>query len=313
MNENREGWERDVLRELATASIREQRRARRWGIFFKFLAFGYVTLLLVTLVDWRQSAGTSGKHTALIEIAGVIAPGSDTSAERVNAALQAAFKDSNTQGIILRINSPGGSPVQSQTIYDEIRRLKKAHAGIPVYAVVEDVCASGGYFVAAGADRIYVSASSIIGSIGVRMDSFGVTGLMEKLGVERRLLTSGSSKGMLDPFLPENPADKAHMQALLKEVHDQFINAVREGRGKRLKDGSDLFSGLIWTGQGGIQLGLADAIGTVDTVARDVIKAENIVDYTQKESLTEKFARRVGVTAARTFSEILLQSAPTVR
>jgi len=313
MNENREGWERDVLRELATASIREQRRARRWGIFFKFLTFGYLTLLLVTLVDWRQSAATSGKHTALVEIAGVIAPGSDASAERVNAALQAAFKDSNTQGVILRINSPGGSPVQSQTIYDEIRRLKKAHVGIPVYAVVEDVCASGGYYVAAGADKIYVSASSVIGSIGVRMDSFGVTGLMEKLGVERRLLTSGSSKGMLDPFLPENPADKAHMLGLLKEVHEQFISAVKEGRGKRLKGEQELFTGLMWTGQSGIQLGLADAIGTVDSVARDVIKEENIVDYTQKESLTEKFARRVGATAARTAAEIFTQSAPSVR
>jgi protease-4 len=313
MNENREGWERDVLRELATASIREQRRARRWGIFFKFLTFGYLTLLLVTLVDWRQSAATSGKHTALVEIAGVIAPGSDASAERVNAALQAAFKDSNTQGVILRINSPGGSPVQSQIIYDEIRRLKKAHPGIPVHAVVEDVCASGGYYVAAGADRIYVSASSIIGSIGVRMDSFGVTGLMEKLGVERRLLTSGGSKGMLDPFLPENPGDKAHMLGLLKEVHEQFISAVKDGRGKRLKGEQELFTGLMWTGQSGIQLGLADAIGTVDSVARDVIKEENIVDYTQKESLTEKFARRVGATAARTAAEIFTQSAPSVR
>lgn len=313
MTDNDPRWERELLEKLASAALREQKRARMWGIFFKLLGFAYLSVVLVMLIDWRTGAVTSGKHTALVEISGLIAPATDSSAERVNAALQAAFKDTNTQGVILRINSPGGSPVQSQTIHQEIKRLRRRHPEIPLYAVVEDVCASGGYYVAAAADRIYVSPSSIIGSIGVRMDSFGVTGLMEKLGIERRLLTAGENKGMLDPFLPENPADKAHMQALLSEVHQQFIAAVREGRGKRLKENPDIFSGLIWTGQTGVQLGLADGIGGIESVAREVIKAEDIVDYTQKESITEKFARRVGVAAANSFVEVLLRQSYTLR
>lgn len=313
MTDNDPKWERELLEKLATASLKEHKRARMWGIFFKLLGFAYLTVVILMLVDWKSGGVSAGKHTALVEISGLIAPGTDASAERVIASLQAAFKDGNTQGVILRVNSPGGSPVQSQTIYDEIRRLRKLHPEIPLHAVVEDLCASGGYYVAVAADRIYVSPSSIIGSIGVRMDSFGVTGLMEKLGVERRLLTAGENKGMLDPFLPENPADKEHMQVLLKEVHEQFIHAVREGRGKRLKETKDTFTGLIWTGQTGVQLGLADAIGGVELVARDVIKAENIVDYTQKESITEKFARRVGVSAANSFVEVLLRQSYTLR
>lgn len=306
MTDNDPRWERELVAKLAGAGLIEQRRARRWGIFFKLLGFAYLTVVLLLLLDWKQGPSTSGKHTALVDISGIIAPGADANAERVNAALQAAFKDSNTQGVVLRVNSPGGSPVQAQTIYAEIRRLRKLHPEIPLYAVIEDICASGGYYVAVSADKIYVSPSSIIGSIGVRMDSFGVTGLMEKLGVERRLLTAGENKGMLDPFLPENPNDKAHMQTLLREVHQQFIGAVQEGRGKRLKDNPDIFTGLIWTGQTGIQMGLADALGGVDYVAREVIKAEDIVDYTQKESITEKFARRVGASAAHSFGAMVL-------
>ena len=307
MTDNDGQWERAVIERLAGAALQEQRRARRWGIFFKLLTFAYVTVIILMAVDWGTRGKTSGKHTALVEVSGVIAPGTDASAERVMAALQAAFKDENTQGVVVRINSPGGSPVQSNTIYEEMRRLRKKHPAVPLYAVVEDLCASGGYYVAAGADRIYVGRSSIVGSIGVRMDSFGVTGLMEKLGVERRLLTAGENKGFLDPFLPVDPTQKAHAQALLEDVHRQFIGVVRDGRGKRLKETPDMFSGLVWTGQKSVELGLADAFGSLDYVAREVVKAEKVVDYTQKENLAEKFARRLGAGAAHAILEFALR------
>jgi protease-4 len=307
MADNDGQWERAVIERLAGAALQEQRRARRWGIFFKLLTFAYITVIILMAVDWGARVQTSGKHTALVEVSGVIAPGTDASAERVMAALQAAFKDENTQGVVVRINSPGGSPVQSNTIYEEMRRLRKKHPAVPLYAVVEDLCASGGYYVAAGADRIYVGRSSIVGSIGVRMDSFGVTGLMEKLGVERRLLTAGENKGFLDPFLPVDPTQKAHAQALLEDVHRQFIDVVRDGRGKRLKETPDMFSGLVWTGQKSVELGLADAFGSLDYVAREVVKAEKVVDYTQKENLAEKFARRLGAGAAHALLEFALR------
>jgi protease-4 len=308
MAENDGQWERAAIERLAGAALQEQRRARRWGIFFKLLTFAYITVLILMALDWGERGQTSGKHTALVEVSGVIAPGTDASAERVMAALQAAFKDENTQGVIVRINSPGGSPVQSNAIYEEMRRLRKKHPAVPLYAVVEDLCASGGYYVAAGADRIYVGRSSIVGSIGVRMDSFGVTGLMEKLGVERRLLTAGENKGFLDPFLPVDPAQKAHAQALLEDVHRQFIGVVRDGRGKRLKETPDMFSGLVWTGQKSVELGLADAFGSLDYVAREVVKAEKVVDYTQKENLAEKFARRFGAGAMGSLLEFASRS-----
>jgi len=307
MADNDGQWERAVIERLAGAALQEQRRARRWGIFFKLLTFAYVTVIILMAVDWGARGQTSGKHTALVEVSGVIAPGTDASAERVMAALQAAFKDENTQGVVVRINSPGGSPVQSNNIYEEMRRLRKKHPTVPLYAVVEDLGASGGYYVAAGADRIYVGRSSIVGSIGVRMDSFGVTGLMEKLGVERRLLTAGENKGFLDPFLPVDPTQRAHAQALLEDVHRQFIGAVRDGRGKRLKETPDMFSGLVWTGQKSVELGLADAFGSLDYVAREVVKAEKVVDFTQKENLAEKFARRLGAGAAHAVLEFALR------
>jgi protease-4 len=249
----------------------------------------------------------------MVELNGTIAPGSDASAEKVIAALQAAFKDGNTQGVVMRINSPGGSPVQSQTIYDEMRRLRKKYPEIPLYAVVEDICASGGYFVAAGADRIYVGKASIVGSIGVLMNGFGFTGLMEKLGVERRLITAGENKAMLDPFSPLDEKEKKHVQSLMKDVHEQFIGVVREGRGQRLKETPDMFSGLIWTGQKSVELGLADGIGSLESVARDVVKAEDIVDFTQKENIAEKFARRFGASAATTVMEFALRYSPAIR
>jgi protease-4 len=305
-------WERDLIARLATAALAEQRRARRWGIFFKLLFFVYLTFLLAALVDW-QGMGSSKKHTALVDLTGIIAPGNDASAEKINAALQAAFKDKATQGVILRINSPGGSPVQSQTIYDEMRRLRKKYPETPLYVVVEDICASGGYFVAAGADKIYVTRSSLVGSIGVLMNGFGFTALMDKLGVERRLITAGEHKGMLDPFSPLSAQDKEYAQKLINDVHQQFIAVVREGRGKRLKETPDMFSGLIWTGDKSVELGLADGFGTLDSVARDVIKAEDIVDYTQKEGIAEKVAKRFGAAAASTLAEMALRSSPLLR
>jgi protease-4 len=313
MSENDEHWERGLIEKLATAALKEQRRARLWGIFFKLLTFAYITVIILLAMDWKGGGEVSGKHTALVEVSGIISPGTDASAERVTVALQAAFKDKNTQGVVVRINSPGGSPVQAQNIYEEMRRLRKIHPTIPLYAVIEDLCASGGYYVAAGADRIYVAKSSIVGSIGVRMDGFGVTGLMEKLGIERRLLTAGENKGFLDPFLPVDERQKQHAQTLLEDIHQQFIGVVREGRGKRLKETPDMFTGLIWTGQKSLELGLADAYGSLDYVAREVIKAENIVDYTQKENLAEKFARRFGAGAANAILELAIRQAPQLR
>ncbi|HKU47834.1 MAG TPA: S49 family peptidase, partial [Burkholderiales bacterium] len=250
-------WERELVTKLATAALKEQRRARLWGIFFKLLTFAYITLFLVMAVDWKGGDVTGGKkYTAMVEVSGLIAPGGDASAEKINAALQAAFKDKSTQGVVVRINSPGGSPVQSQTIYDEMQRLRKKYPTIPLYAVVEDICASGGYFVASGAERIYVTKSSIVGSIGVLMNGFGFTGLMDKLGVDRRLITAGENKGMLDPFSPVNPRDVAHAKEMVADIHQQFISVVREGRGKRLKETPEMFTGLVWTGQKSIELGL---------------------------------------------------------
>jgi protease IV len=314
MTDNEGNWERDLVTKLASAALREQRRARLWGIFFKLLTFAYLTFILMAVYDWKgRSDVGGGKHTAMVELNGLIAPGNDASAENINSALQAAFKDKNTQGVVLRINSPGGSPVQSQTIYDEMRRLRKKYPDIPLYAVVEDICASGGYFVAAGADRIYVSRSSIVGSIGVLMNGFGFTGLMEKIGVDRRLITAGENKGMLDPFSPVNPRDVAHVKEMVNDIHQQFIGVVREGRGTRLKETPDMFSGLIWTGQKSVDLGLADGFGTLDSVARDVVKAEKIVDFSVKEGFAEKFARRFGAAAAGSIAESLLRSSPLLR
>ncbi|KPK07025.1 MAG: peptidase S49 [Betaproteobacteria bacterium SG8_39] len=314
MTDNADQWERKLVEKIAMAGVAEQRRGRRWGIFFKLLTFAYITWIVLLVSGWQATeTPTAEKHTALVEIDGLIAPGTDASADRVTNALQAAFEDSRTQAVVLRINSPGGSPVQAQTIYDEMRRLRKKHPSIPLYAVVEDLCASGGYYVAVGADRIFVSQSSIVGSIGVRMDGFGVTGLMEKLGVERRLLTAGENKGMLDPFLPLDETHKRHALALMGEIHAQFIAVVREGRGDRLKETPDMFSGLIWTGKKGIELGLVDAIGSLDYVAREVVKAEEIVDYTQKENIAERLAKRFGASVTRTLADLALREAPLLR
>src|SRR5215470_2631881 len=259
-------WDKKLIENLATAALREQRRARRWGIFFKFLFFAYLTVIVVLLVDWRgpDSLG-AGKHTALVDVVGVIDARGDSSADRVTEALQNAFKNKNTAGVILRINSPGGSPVQAGIIYDEIRRLRGLYPNIPMYAVVEDICASGGYYIASSADKIYVDKASLIGSIGVIMDQFGFVETMHKLGVERRVFTSGDNKAFLDPFSPLEPRQVEYARALLAEIHQQFIDVVRKGRGKRLKESPEMFSGLIWTGAKSIDLGLTDGLGSVNS------------------------------------------------
>jgi protease-4 len=309
MTENNGQWERELVTKLATAALKEQRRARLWGIFFKLLTFAYITLFLIMAVDWKSADMAGGKkYTAMVEVNGLIAPGTDASAEKITGALQAAFKDKNTQGVVVRCNSPGGSPVQAQTIYDEMKRLRQKYPQTPLYAVIEDVCASGGYFVAAGADQIYVGKASIVGSIGVLMNGFGFTGLMDKLGIERRLITAGDNKGMLDPFSPLDDKDKEHIKTLMGDIHQQFIGVVKEGRGKRLKDAPEIFSGLIWTGSRSVELGLADGFGSLEYVAREVIKAEEIRDFTITEGIAEKFARRFGAAAASTFVEALLRA-----
>ncbi len=315
MPENSSNWERQVIEKLATSALAEQRRARRWGIFFKLLGFGYLTFLILLALDWRGDTEglTSTKHTALVELSGVIQSRGDANADHVTSALQSAFKDKNTQGVILRVNSPGGSPVQAGIIYDEIRRLRALYPSIPLYAVVEDICASGGYYVAAATDRIYVDKASIIGSIGVIMDGWGFTGAMEKLGVERRVLSAGQNKAFLDPFGPVDDAQKQHAKSMLAEIHEQFIDVVRKGRGKRLKESPELFSGLMWTGAKSVDLGLADGLGSVDYVAREVIKAESIVDYTQKENIAERFAKRFGAGVASGLAKFSVLDGVTVR
>ena len=293
-NTNGSNWERGVIEKLAFDALKEQRRGRRWGIFFKLLAFAYLTFLVIMLFDWGRTERLSEKHTALIELTGVIDAKGNASADNVTAALQGAFKDKKTQGVVLRINSLGGSPVQAGIIYDEIRRLRGLHPDIPMYAVVEDICASGGYYVASATDKIYVDKASLIGSIGVLMDNFGFVDAMHKVGIERRVLTAGENKAFLDPFSPLEPRQVEYAKGLLGEIHQQFIEVVRKGRGTRLKDSPELFSGLIWTGSKSIELGLTDGLGSLDYVAREVVKAEQIVDYTQKENIAERFAKRFG-------------------
>ena len=298
-----EPWERQALERVALAAIVEQRTARRWSMAFRLLLMLYLFIVLFIGMGWvgQRGGGTSGKHTALVELRGVISADSAASADNITSGLQAAFKDVNTQGVILRINSPGGSPVQSGYINDEIKRLRKEHPGTPLYVVVEDLAASGGYYVAVAGDKIFVDKASLVGSIGVVMDGFGFTGTMEKLGVERRAYAAGENKKFLDPFSPLLPQQKEYVDKMLGEIHQQFITVVKEGRGARLKGGPEVFSGLIWVGSRAIELGLADAYGNVDTVARDVIKAESIVDFTPRENIAERFAKRFGGAMAEAY------------
>ncbi len=288
-------WEREIIVNLAQTGLKEQRRARRWGIFFKLLGFSYVTVFLVSLLAPHFSNfSTKTQHTALVELAGVIADGEEASADNVVTGLRAAFENNNSAAVILRINSPGGSPVQASYINREIRRLREMYPDKPIYAVVTDICASGGVFAAVAADKIYADKASIVGSIGVRMDGFGFVDAMEKLGVERRLMTAGEHKGLLDPFKPENSFEKQHVQSLLDEIHQQFIDVVVDGRGDKLAKDKNMFSGLFWTGEQALELGLVDGFGSASYVAREVVGVEEIKDYTFREDVFQRFANRLG-------------------
>lgn len=307
-------WERDLLERLAFAALTEQRRARRWGIFFKLFFAAYLILILVL----AQSDSWSGKalttsHTALIDIEGVISADSLANADNVISGLRAAFENKSTQGIVLRANSPGGSPVQAGYINDEIKRLRAKYPKTPLYAVIGDMCASGCYYVVAAADKIYADKASVVGSIGVLMNGFGFVDTMKKVGVERRLMTAGEHKGFLDPFGPMKPAETKHAQQMLDEIHQQFIETVRQGRGKALKETRDMFSGLFWTGEEAIKMGLVDSLGGASYVAREVIGAEEIVDYTYRENVFDRFARRLGTAMAQTIGTDLLSRTPVLR
>jgi protease-4 len=294
------------LEKLLLATLKEQKSQRRWKIFFRFC---YLVIFIILFLLIRNSLGSSSTdklkaHTALVTLEGEISATNSANASDIIESLDAAFADSNTQGVILSINSPGGSPVQSSEIYNEIKRQRELHPKIKLYAVCEDICASGSYYVAAAADDIYVNPSSLVGSIGVLMDGFGFVGTMDKLGVQRRLATAGSHKGFMDPFSPESDSDKIYLQTMLDDLHNQFINNVKAGRGNRLKSDPDLFSGLVWTGDRAVQLGLADGFGSVNEVARNTIKAEDIVDYTQKQSPLANLMSVLGSSSAKTFAKV---------
>ena len=307
-------WERDLLERLAFGALTEQRRARRWGIFFKLFFAAYLVLILVmSQSDSWSGKGLTTNHTALVEMEGVISADSLANADNVISGLRAAFENKSTQGIILRVNSPGGSPVQAGYINDEIKRLRAKYPKTPLYAVIGDMCASGCYYVVAAADKIYADKASIVGSIGVLMNGFGFVDTMKKVGVERRLMTAGEHKGFLDPFGPVKPAEAKLAQQMLDEIHQQFIETVRQGRGKALKETKDMFSGLFWTGEDAIKMGLVDSLGSASYVAREVIGAEDIVDYTYRENVFDRFARRLGTATAQILSTDLLSRTPVLR
>ncbi len=287
-------WQRQVLERLVFATLNEQKAARRWRIFWRLLWIGLIAAAVWLFTrEGVNSTSVSGPHTAVVEIKGEIASGADASAEYVNAAMRSALEDSGSRALVLLINSPGGSPVQAGMINDEIVRLKALHQK-PVYAVVEESCASAAYYIASAADEIFVDKASIVGSIGVLMDGFGFAEAMEKLGVERRLLTAGDNKGMLDPFSPMTETQRAFAQDMLDTIHQQFIDTVKRGCGKRLHETQDTFSGLFWTGEQAVALGLADKLGSLDSVARDIVQAEEIIDYTRRENMAERLAKRFG-------------------
>ena len=288
-----QGVENDLLREFLWENLKEKKRARRWNIAFRVFIAAYLMFFLFVFLD-SEVPSSNGDHTALIDVDGVISADGDVRADDVVAGLREAFEADDVKGIIVRINSPGGSPVQAGYINAEMSRLRGEHPDIPLYAVVADMCASGGYYIAAAADKIYVDKASIVGSIGVLMDGFGFAGAMEKLGIERRLFTAGKYKGLLDPFSPMDEKSKEHAKEILTQVHEQFINTVKRGRGDRLSDDPDLFTGLFWTGEKAKELGLVDEFGSTGYVARDVIGAEKIIDYTQQESMLDQIARQIG-------------------
>jgi len=299
-----------TLERVARELMRDRRSERRWRVFFRMAWFALVLAVAYALLVQRGPAvAPTGPHTALIEVRGEIGPESEANAEDIVAALRAAFEDRYAQALVLRINSPGGSPVQAGIVNDELRRLKAKH-GKRVYAVVDEMCASGAYYIAVGADEIFVDKASLVGSIGVLMSGFGFTGLMDKMGIERRLLTAGENKGMLDPFSPQNEKHRAHAQAMIDQVHQQFIKVVRDGRGKRLKETPETFSGLFWNGEEAVRMGLADRFGNLDHVARDIVKAEEVIDYTPKENVAERLAKRFGASAGAGAMRALRELSP---
>lgn len=309
-------WERDVLRDVAIEGIKERRRARRWGIFFKALAFIYLFSLLALSpsCEWSNLGGTTvGEHTAVVDITGPIIADTATSAERIIRGLESAFEAEGVQGVVLNINSPGGSPVQSNRVNQAIARLRKANPDTPVFAVAGDICASGAYYIAVAADRIYANPASLVGSIGVLMNGFGFTEAMKDLGVERRLYTAGRNKSFMDPFSPMQERHVEHINQMLDEIHQQFIERVKAGRGDRLANDEQLFSGLVWTGARARELGLLDDFGSVDSVARDVVGAETTINYTPQRSLLERVADNVGASAARAVARVMGLSGWTLR
>ena len=305
---NKPGWEREIVEKLAFAAITEQRKARRWGIFFKLLMFGYLLAVLGVAMypKFKQEMGVGGKnHTAVIDLVGMIAENQNANADSIIGSLRNAAKDKNTKGIIIHANSPGGSPVQSAYVYDEIKKIKQEHPDLPIHAVVSDICASGCYYIVSAVDKIYASPASLIGSNGVIMDSFGFVETMKILGVERRLLTAGAHKALLDPFSPSKPDENQYMQGLINQVHQQFIDAVKKGRGARLKETPDMFSGLVWTGEESTKLGIIDAMGTQDYVAKEIIGAETLVDFTQQERLVDRIAGKLGASLGLGISNLV--------
>ena len=306
---NPANWERELLDKMVMSSVVENRRGRRWGIFFKFLTFAYLFLLLAMLMwsdGWDVTQATLKEHTALVEVDGIIAPDTKASADKIVTGLRNAFKDKKTKGVILRMNTPGGSPVQSRYINQEITRLKKKYPDIPVYAVVVDMCASGGYYIAVAADKIYADQGSIVGSIGVLMNGFGFVEGMESLGIERRLMTAGENKGIMDPFSPISEQDREHLQRMLDQLHSQFISTVRQGRGDRLKvdEYPEVFSGLFWSGEEAKEIGLIDEFGSSSYVAREIIGVEDIVDFTQEDDVWKRFAERLGAGVAQAMARL---------
>jgi protease-4 len=298
-----ENWERETIEKLAFAAVTEQRRARRWTMVFRGLVLVWMfSFLGLAIIGEREADLELGAHTALIEVQGVVADDAEASADNVISAMRKAFKNKNAAGVILRINSPGGSPVQAGYINDEIIRLRNKYPDKPLYAVITDICASGGYYIAAAADQIYADKASLVGSIGVIMNGFGFTGTMDKLGIERRLLTAGEHKGFLDPFSPLNNEEVAHMQKQIDNLHMQFIDVVKNGRGDRLADDEKLFSGYIWSGEKSVELGLVDALGSSSYVAREILGEEKIVDYTIRPTFIDRFAERLGASMGKSIA-----------
>lgn len=309
MSEYGRSREWQQIEKLLHRSYDEQRNSRRWGILFKSLTFGYLFLILFLFQSMDVGGGSEVdvEHTALVDLVGTIASDKPANADAIVAGLTRAFEATQAKGVILRINSPGGSPVQSDFIFDALVRLREMNAEKKVYAVISDIGTSGGYYIASGADEIYAADASIVGSIGVIAANFGFVEAMDKLGVERRVIAAGTNKAMLDPFMEENPEDLAHFKTLLTDVHEQFIESVIAERGDKLdmQKKEQLFSGKVWTGRQAVSLGLVDGISSAGELARDVIGAEKVIDYTLKPDPLEAMFRRFSVSIYRAFSGVV--------